>query len=342
MESLSGQTVVDSALQPSSDIGSPCPPEVPRRPNNGTTGTGFDAYVEHERELGHSINCTYQTICMQEEYSGYSLEELRLADYQNGRGGERAERVVQTANVTIPAVKTKEKHLNLLQGPGIEVCVGPSTDDHATESKTWSLPVALISHYSRFLEAACTHDFKEKDERCIRLPDDDPYIFGLLVQWMYYGGYSSETPPPPTSTNDNDISVDAQCWILGDKLFCHEFQNYAMKRLYKSFMIHFVPRAMTPAEVQYICQHTGLRSKLRSFYLAYVIEHLSNPARLMGTINEWDEVQMQHSDLRVLLLQVSRSNREKKVYVKNVKSYLYHYEASVSAFSKLGIAGGDV
>ncbi|KAH9871768.1 hypothetical protein J1614_006024 [Plenodomus biglobosus] len=114
MESISGQTVVDSgASQPNSDIASPCSPETPRRPNNGTTGTGFDAYVEHDPELGDSGNCRYQTICMQEEYSGYSLEELRLADYQNGRGGERAEWVVQNATVTIPAAKTKEKHLNL-------------------------------------------------------------------------------------------------------------------------------------------------------------------------------------------------------------------------------------
>ncbi|KAH9871767.1 hypothetical protein J1614_006023 [Plenodomus biglobosus] len=159
---------------------------------------------------------------------------------------------------------------------------------------------------------------------------------------MYYGSYSSETPPSPTSTNDNDISVDAQCWVLGDKLFCPEFQNYAMKRLYTSFMIHFVPRAVTPAEMQYICQHTGPRSKLRNFYLAYVIEHLSNPARLMGTIKEWDEVQMQHSDLRMLLLQRSRSNGEKKLYVKKEKSYMCHDEPLVGAFEKLGIVGGDV
>ncbi|KAK2123946.1 hypothetical protein NOF04DRAFT_1373359 [Fusarium oxysporum II5] len=66
-------------------------------------------------------------------------------------------------------------------------------------------------------------------EAHINLPDDDPAVFGLFVEWLYYGTYNDFTSP--SSSN-----IHARCWGLGHKLLCNEFKNYAMGRLYKQHM----------------------------------------------------------------------------------------------------------
>ncbi|KAF9700269.1 hypothetical protein EKO04_001388 [Ascochyta lentis] len=51
-------------------------------PNNGTASTPFQAHTEKD---GTSATQHYQTITFQQPYTNYSLEELRLADYNQGR-----------------------------------------------------------------------------------------------------------------------------------------------------------------------------------------------------------------------------------------------------------------
>ncbi|EOD51579.1 putative nucleoporin sonb protein [Neofusicoccum parvum UCRNP2] len=51
--------------------------------NNGTAGTPFQAHVE--KDGATSQNAHYQTITFQQPYQGFSLEELRLQDYAQGR-----------------------------------------------------------------------------------------------------------------------------------------------------------------------------------------------------------------------------------------------------------------
>jgi nuclear pore complex protein Nup98-Nup96 len=51
-------------------------------PNNGTASTPFQAHTEKD---GTSATQHYQTITFQQPYTNYSLEELRVADYNQGR-----------------------------------------------------------------------------------------------------------------------------------------------------------------------------------------------------------------------------------------------------------------
>ncbi|EMT67255.1 hypothetical protein FOC4_g10005329, partial [Fusarium odoratissimum] len=90
----------------------------------------------------------------------------------------------------------------------------------------------------------------------INLPDDDPAVFGLFVEWLYYGTYNDFTSP--SSSN-----IHARCWGLGHKLLCNEFKNYAMGRLYKQHMEF----SMACEDVEYAYANTSLTSKLRQFYM---------------------------------------------------------------------------
>ncbi|KAF2678252.1 hypothetical protein K458DRAFT_409007 [Lentithecium fluviatile CBS 122367] len=53
-------------------------------PNNGTATTPFQAFQEKETGAANA-QAQYQTITFQQPYQNYSLEELRMADYNQGR-----------------------------------------------------------------------------------------------------------------------------------------------------------------------------------------------------------------------------------------------------------------
>lgn len=105
-------------------------------------------------------------------------------------------------------------NLGRLRGGSIQIHVGTASSNQGTEtsvSNKWFLPQNLISHYSPFLQAACSWGFRENRDERIELPEDDPTVFGLFVEWMYYGSYDI-LPLTPYS------SIDAKCWVFGDKL----------------------------------------------------------------------------------------------------------------------------
>ncbi|KAH7068610.1 nuclear protein 96-domain-containing protein [Paraphoma chrysanthemicola] len=54
------------------------------QPNNGTASTPFQAFSEKDGTTGNATQ-QYQTITFQSPYQNYSLEELRVADYNQGR-----------------------------------------------------------------------------------------------------------------------------------------------------------------------------------------------------------------------------------------------------------------
>ncbi|KAF2740439.1 hypothetical protein EJ04DRAFT_425049, partial [Polyplosphaeria fusca] len=174
-----------------------------------------------------------------------------------------------------------------LRGPGIELHIGTraSLQDNSI-CNTWSLPKRLISHYSPFLEAACLRDFKESQEKRIELPDDDATVFALFVEWLYYGDYAIA----PLSLPLSSISVDARCWVLGDKFLCTEFKNHAMSRLYAEHTSAIFTRAVTTQEVRYICDNSAPGSKLRQLYIALVATNFGNSDLVLGTADEWDKL----------------------------------------------------
>ncbi|KAH7194588.1 hypothetical protein DER44DRAFT_903238 [Fusarium oxysporum] len=146
-----------------------------------------------------------------------------------------------------------ERHYKRLRGTSTSISVGSTIEDRA--ANMWSLPIALISRHSPYMEAMSPGSgiFPKAH---INLPDDDPAVFGLFVEWLYYGTYNDFTSP--SSSN-----IHARCWGLGDKLLCNEFKNYAMGRLYKQHMEF----SMACEDVEYAYANTSLASKLRQFYM---------------------------------------------------------------------------
>jgi hypothetical protein len=188
-------------------------------------------------------------------------------------------------------------------------------------SNTWCLPKGLISHYSPFLKAACSRDFKEKFENRINLPDDDATVFALFVEWMYYGDYATKPPSFAPTDSVTKINMNAECWVLGDKLLCTEFKNYAMNRLYAEYTAAVFNRAVTTNDLRYACDNSSTHSKLREMYVALVATHFSNPGRVNGTVEDWDSLILEYADLRKLLMQSLKMDVKERKFLKSKEHY---------------------
>lgn len=185
--------------------------------------------------------------------------------------------------------------------------------------QTWSLPQALLSHHSPFLKAACTHNFKEREEKRITLPTDDPKIFALFVEWIYYGEY---TIPLSTGAVGGHTNMDAEAWVLGDKLMSTAFKNYAMDRLYSRHGSQFFSTVVMPEDVAYACNNSQAGSPIRQLFFDIVSTHFSEPTRVAGSAEEWDKVLLDHDDARTYLLRGFRLESGQRKFVKSKEAYM--------------------
>jgi hypothetical protein len=139
---------------------------------------------------------------------------------------------------------------------------------------------------------------------------------------MYYGAYTIIPAFAQSQRPGDSISIHARCWILGDKLLCTDFKNYALSHLYAQHASTFPYKPVATQDVDYACENSVTNSKLRKFYFAFVIEHFANPDRLQGSTEEWDDLLLAHADLRQLLLQNLRMAIEERATVENEVEYL--------------------
>lgn len=158
-----------------------------------------------------------------------------------------------------------------------------------------------MSRYSLTLRDACRRPILNEHEVACALTETDPAIFELFVEWIYYGCYTD--PGQHSVINGVSVSIDAQAWILGDRLRAGKFKNYAMTRLYTNAMYNPPEaRPVRPQDVEYACLHSDTGSKLRQFYFEYTAIHFTDPVRVEGSIDAWDTVLQNHADARIAML----------------------------------------
>jgi hypothetical protein len=225
------------------------------------------------------------------------------------------------------------------------VCVGShecpfasSTPETCNCNDSWYLPQSLLSSRSPFLRAACTRDFKERSENRIALPDEEPVIFALFVEWLYYGEYTV----PVLKFHDTNwtaaVNYHARCYVLGDKLLSTGFKNAAMSRLYNLYSRNSLfPSPVTTQDARYVWDNTAVGSKLRQFYLDYFAQHFANSLRLKGSTEEWDDLLMDYADARLILLKSFRASSEERGFVKAESEYLGADEPLGDCFGQLRI-----
>ncbi|KAF2500044.1 hypothetical protein BU16DRAFT_522892 [Lophium mytilinum] len=166
----------------------------------------------------------------------------------------------------------------------IEVVVGTEPN-----TRTWFLYESLLCSYSDFFRAALQGGFKEAKEKRVALPEEDPEVFELFVQWLFTGGYIFDDEIVTRDAIDDMIrdgepyahaSVlrkSAQAWVFGEKIRSSvDFKNYAMNYLYQMLLPKKVPLIfpIDPAQILLAFQHTADGSCLRRFFMDYLLEYV--------------------------------------------------------------------
>lgn len=136
------------------------------------------------------------------------------------------------------------------------------------------------------------------------LPEDDRIIFALFVEWMYYGGYTPEVHD--FAVGNSNVSVDIQAWVLGQRLGCNRFQNYAMERLHAKHSGDGSGTFST-SDVHYAMTQSPLDSKLRMFFGHLIPAWIVQPERTKGSTKDWDIFFQEWPELRLMAFEAARN-----------------------------------
>ncbi|KAI4285446.1 MAG: hypothetical protein L6R38_000610 [Xanthoria sp. 2 TBL-2021] len=129
-----------------------------------------------------------------------------------------------------PEVKKPEAtkpSITLMEGQS-SILVKVGADDKAV---TWSLPKGLLTHVSPFFEAALNRPWLESKTESLNLPEDDPEAFRFFLRWLFAWILSKPGDYPKTVSRDATSYVYLRAWVLGDKLNCPRFQDFAYVHL---------------------------------------------------------------------------------------------------------------
>lgn len=66
----------------------------------------------------------------------------------------------------------------------VTVIVGPAEKSYAVHEK-------LLRSASNYFEAALSRDWKEANEKTVKLDDVDPYFFEVFLAWLYNRHFSA-------------------------------------------------------------------------------------------------------------------------------------------------------
>lgn len=140
----------------------------------------------------------------------------------------------------------------------------------------------------------------EKADDRIFLAEENPAIFSLFVEFMYYEKYSLAFCKPS--------SRNVAAWILGHKLQSGPFKNHAMERIYNLYQLHDGPFdvPMTKEEAACVFKETQEGTKLRRFYIDFVVTHFSNACKIAGSTDEWVSLFMKYEDVRTAFFTAMR------------------------------------
>ncbi|KAH4939253.1 hypothetical protein HBI67_064750 [Parastagonospora nodorum] len=324
-------------------LSKPCAKKI--APSPGTMDFTFVPFKEPDPSRPRTTQ-EYETITIEPPLSNYSLEELRLADYNKLANTQLVKPAVTSSPSVQPVSSTPQasmlvkrlagrSRLQLLKGPGIEVVVGarPDLTGIDASAETWCLSKALISHYSSTLKDACNRGHDDSHNLRIILFSEDPAIFELFVEWINNGTYTLEAPLP--ATTQPGVNIDAQAWVLGDRLGSIQFKNYAMGRLYARYTSAFEPHSIVTADVNYSYEQTAHDSRLRMLFNNLLAVNFLDCERTVGSTAEWDGVLQKHPQLRVSLLGRLRVGSHILGRIRDLEKYMETEEAQPSPAAQL-------
>jgi hypothetical protein len=191
------------------------------------------------------------------------------------------------------------------------------------EERSWTLPKALLSHYSGYFTRL--RNFKEGEEGAVVLQDFDMVVFRSFVEFIYYGRYSCRDD----LKDPNKIRDSAKAWVFGDYLDATEFKNFAIRDLHDNYFPpgHADPKIGIGANaIDYCCKNTTAGSPLYNLYLKFAIRWYHRGDLVHYTAenrSEWDALWDEHTAFRnSLLYYLNQREDERGGFMDNLEEFM--------------------
>ncbi|KAI4634342.1 hypothetical protein J4E83_001660 [Alternaria metachromatica] len=110
----------------------------------------------------------------------------------------------------------------------VTVIVGKEPDQ-----QRFSVHEGIMCARSEFFQRAMNGNWTESKERIIRLPEDDPEIFNIYINFLYTGNVvTNAIEEPKTATHIvGEMHVLGRLYVIGEKLQDKATKNSAIKSL---------------------------------------------------------------------------------------------------------------
>ncbi|KAL9035341.1 MAG: hypothetical protein Q9180_004913 [Flavoplaca navasiana] len=160
------------------------------------------------------------------------------------------------------------------------------------KEKIFYVHQGLICESSPFFRAAFTGGFKE-NSGSITLEEDDPVIFGHIVQWLYRGKLETLSKVEVDTGFDYWMTL-FQLYVLADKYGIRLLKNAVMGLLFqthdrrkeKNTETHKPPQQSC---ITYVYENTAPGSQLRRFLVTYYVWHIDLGWFSLSSTIEWLE-----------------------------------------------------
>lgn len=210
---------------------------TPQRAPMVTTATApFSPYVE--REGSPTARAVFQSISAVNLYRHFSAEELRLNDYIQRDMCKPCTRTSKD-DFLQPKAKSDQVSVRLPLGSRQPGSIWLSTPTALPElgselvffdvgnapSTRFALHAQPVQEHSEFARLALEKEWKEAQERVIPLPDDDPEVFKLYQQWIYYKRIFSTPSTSSAKADSGAYPVLVKAYLLGQKLLDGNFKD---------------------------------------------------------------------------------------------------------------------
>lgn len=196
----------------------------------------------------------------------------------------------------------------------------------------WTLPKDLLTRASSFFDAALNRPWPESKSKQVELKDDDPAAFRFFVQWLYSWALSKDgNHLGPVS--QIDPMIGARAWILGDKLGCPRFQDFALVGMY-----HYLAARLGTGGLGIIIRaayaNTPPGSRLRRFAAGALLDCVTNRKLVFSKSSGWTDVIDEVEDLSNDMVKLQMLKTKPYVLTENWPDFLLASSYDISKHKK--------
>ncbi|CAD0023988.1 unnamed protein product [Aureobasidium pullulans] len=149
-----------------------------------------------------------------------------------------------------PASKEVTKAASVLSSEPAKIVVGP-------EGREFLVHKGVLCHYSEYFRGALSGSFKEGLEGAVPMPQEDPYLFEIVVSWCYTRKLQDMADKAGSEMDYLDL---INLWIFGDKHIIPALQDAVMDAfMQKNAAVKHIPSCY----ILHIYENTMPRSQMR-------------------------------------------------------------------------------